>query len=181
MTLHVVHVAQPTTEGVPRCVVALVRDQVSAGLEVTVVSPTDGWLAPEARAAGARHVAWTARRSPGPAVVGETFRLRRTLRGLAPDLIHLHSAKAGLAGRLALRGAVPTVFQPHAWSFLAVRGALRAATLAWERFAIRWTTRVVCVSTAEYEDGARARPRSRRDGGRRAAWRRRYSAAPRRR
>lgn len=149
MNTHIVHVAQPTTEGVPRCVVALARHQVSRGHEVTVVSPTDGWLAAEAVEAGAHHVPWAAGRSPGPTVPDEVRRLRRVLRGLEPDLLHLHSAKAGLAGRLAVRGTRPTVFQPHAWSFLAVRGALRAATLAWERVALRWADRVVCVSETE--------------------------------
>jgi len=151
---HVVHVAQPTTEGVPRCVVGLVRDQVAAGLRVTVVSPLDGWLAAEAREAGAAHVEWRARRSPGPVVADETRRLAAVLRSLGPDLVHLHSAKAGLAGRLALRGSLPTVYQPHAWSFLAVGGPLRTATLAWERWAVRWSRAVVCVSEAECRDAA---------------------------
>ncbi len=154
MTVHVVHVAQPTTEGVARCVVGLVRHQLGAGLRVTVVCPDDGGLAAEVAAAGARHVPWAAQRSPGPVVARETLALRRVLRALDPSLVHLHSAKAGLAGRLALRGRVPTVYQPHAWSFLAVHGALRRATLAWERLAVRWARRVVCVSEAECRDAA---------------------------
>ncbi|SDL80529.1 Glycosyltransferase involved in cell wall bisynthesis [Geodermatophilus siccatus] len=152
MTVHVVHVAQPTTEGVARCVAGLVRHQVAAGFEVTVVCPEEGWLASEAVAGGARHASWTAQRSPGPVVVRETAGLRRILLGLRPSLVHLHSAKAGLAGRLAVRGRVPTVYQPHAWSFLAVQGPLRRATLAWEVWAVRWAQRVVCVSEAECRD-----------------------------
>ncbi len=152
MTEHVVHVAQPTTEGVARCVTGLVQHQLAAGLRVTVVCPDEGWLAAEVEASGARHVPWAARRSPGPTVARETWRLRSILRDLRPSLVHLHSAKAGLAGRLALRGAVPTVYQPHAWSFLAVRGTLRRVTLTWEATAVRWAWRVVCVSEAECED-----------------------------
>ncbi len=67
--------------------------------------------------------------------------------------MHLHSAKAGLAGRLLLRGRVPTVFQPHAWSFEAVTGPVHAATLGWERAAARWTSLLVCVSAAERQTG----------------------------
>jgi glycosyltransferase involved in cell wall biosynthesis len=154
MTVHVVHVAQPTTEGVARCVAGLARSQVSAGLEVTVVCPDDGWLAAEVVAAGARHVSWVAQRSPGPTVVRETLALRRALAGLGPSLVQLHSAKAGLAGRLALRGGIPTVYQPHAWSFLAVGGNLRRVTLAWEKWAVRWAHRVVCVSEGECREAA---------------------------
>ncbi|SFO77072.1 Glycosyltransferase involved in cell wall bisynthesis [Geodermatophilus dictyosporus] len=152
MTVHVVHVAQPTSEGVARCVVGLVRHQVGAGLQVSVVCPDDGWLAAEVTAAGGRHLSWAAQRSPGPVVARETSVLRRLLRDLDPSLVHLHSAKAGLAGRLALRGRVPTIYQPHAWSFLAVQGVLRRATLAWEVFAVRWAQRIVCVSEAECRD-----------------------------
>jgi glycosyltransferase involved in cell wall biosynthesis len=64
-------------------------------------------------------------------------------------VVHLHSAKAGLAGRLALRGARPTLFQPHGWSWLAVRGAAARAALTWERVAVRWTDVVVCVGEGE--------------------------------
>jgi len=40
--------------------------------------------------------------------------LGRMLRDAKPDVLVLHSSKAGLAGRLALRGAVPTIFCPNA-------------------------------------------------------------------
>ncbi len=149
MTAQVLHVAQPTTEGVARCVADFVRHQVRGGHQVTVACPAEGWLATEVVASGAEHVLWEAGRSPGPKVPGETMRLRRIVRERRPDLLHLHSAKAGLAGRLAVRGSVPTVYQPHGWSFLAVKGALRRATLAWERSAVRWSDRIVCVSEAE--------------------------------
>ncbi len=153
MTRHVLHISQPTTEGVPRVVAGLVRHQVAAGFRVTVASPGTGWLADEAVAAGAEHVEWAATRSPGPAVASETARLLEVVRSLRPDLVHLHSAKAGLAGRLALHGRVPTVYQPHGWSFLAVQGAMRTASVQWERLAVRWASRIACVSKAEYRDG----------------------------
>jgi glycosyltransferase involved in cell wall biosynthesis len=150
----ILHVAQPTTEGVARCVADFVRHQVREGHRVVVACPVGGWLASEVRAAGGEHRQWEARRSPGPSAVGETARLRRLVRDVRPDLVHLHSAKAGLAGRLAVHGSVPTVYQPHGWSFLAVRGPLRVATLAWERAAVRWSDRIVCVSEAERSDAA---------------------------
>jgi hypothetical protein len=68
----------------------------------------------------------------------------------------LHSAKAGLAGRLALRGSRPTVYVPHAWSFEAVRGPMATASTAWEAFAGRWTDAIVCVSADEADRGRAA-------------------------
>jgi glycosyltransferase involved in cell wall biosynthesis len=86
-------------------------------------------------------------------VPGEVARLSAIIRDVDPDLVHLHSAKAGLAGRLALRGRRPTVFQPHAWSFEAVSGPIGAASLRWERLAVRWTDLTVCVSDDERSRG----------------------------
>ncbi|WP_159057035.1 glycosyltransferase, partial [Streptomyces scabiei] len=86
---------------------------------------------------------------------------RRILDDVRPGLVHLHSAKAGLAGRLAVRGRVPTVFQPHAWSFEAVDGAMAALARGWERAGARWASRVVCVSEAERVTGDRAGVRAR--------------------
>ncbi|MFB7614162.1 glycosyltransferase [Kitasatospora sp. NPDC056181] len=152
----ILHISQPVDGGVARVVVDLVRGQREAGHRVLVACPRGGRLAEEAAAVGALVLDWPARRAPGPATAAEAWRLRRIVRAAAPDMVHLHSAKAGLAGRLAIRGAVPTVFQPHAWSFAAVDGALAAATLHWERYATRWAHRLLCVSVQERADGVAA-------------------------
>ena len=163
MSLSVLHVSQPVDGGVARCVADLVADQVARGWRVGVASPPGGPLLERTLAVGAEHVPWPARRSPGPWVPRETRALARIVDRLRPDLVHLHSSKAGLAGRLALRGRRPTLFQPHAWSFLAVAQPVRSAALAWERVAARWADAVVCVSEGERAAGERA--------GIRAEWR----------
>jgi glycosyltransferase involved in cell wall biosynthesis len=156
VTMRVLHLSQPTTEGVARVVADLVRDQLERGFHVTVACPPDGGLAETVRSLGAQWSSWPATRSPGPSALGESLRVRRLVRAADPDVVHLHSAKAGLAGRLALRGSRPTVFAPHAWSFEAVRGPVRTATRTWERVAVRWTDLLVCVSRAEQDVGERA-------------------------
>lgn len=143
------HVAQPTTAGVARVVADLVRDQTARGWDVSVACPSDGHLRVDVQAAGARWCPWSAGRDPGPSTFAETVSLRAIIRAVDPELVHLHSSKAGLAGRLALRGRRPTVFQPHAWSFLAVAGAVRTAAVTWERGAARWTDVIAVVSDDE--------------------------------
>ena len=138
-----------------RVVVDLAAAQVRAGWDVVVACPPDGRLPAAASSAGASVVPWRASREVGMWAAGELVRLHRVIGKVLPDLIHLHSAKAGLVGRLALRGSVPTVFQPHAWSFDAVSGPMRLATLSWERFATRWAHSTVCVSAYEADAGAR--------------------------
>ncbi|MBB6629319.1 glycosyltransferase [Nocardioides sp. KIGAM211] len=151
--LHVLHVAQPTTEGVAGVALTYVRDQLERGWDVSVACPSDGWLGYETRELGAGVSWWDATREPGTDVLGESLRLGRIIARRRPDVVHLHSAKAGLVGRLVLRGRTPTIFQPHAWSFLAATGATRRAALAWERYAMRWTSELLCVSESERELG----------------------------
>jgi glycosyltransferase involved in cell wall biosynthesis len=134
----------------------LAKRQVAAGHEVVVCCPPTGDLPRWALEAGAIFEPWPATRSPGPQIVAEVKRLRLLLDGLTSDLFHLHSAKAGLVGRMVIRGRLPTVFQPHAWSWLAASGPVKGGALGWERRAVRWTDRIVCVSDEEARIGRRA-------------------------
>ncbi|WP_218061648.1 glycosyltransferase [Planobispora rosea] len=145
----VLHVAQPVEGGVAVYVAAVAADQARRGWDVAVACPGRGRLPAELAALGVRWLEWEAGRSPGPGVPGEARRLRRLLGRFRPDAVHLHSAKAGLVGRAVIRGAVPTLFQPHGWSWLAARGATARAALAWERAATRWTSLLVCVGEGE--------------------------------
>ncbi|WP_328299149.1 glycosyltransferase [Streptomyces sp. NBC_00435] len=149
----VLHLVQPVDGGVARVVVDLVRAQSAAGLRTVVGCPRGGQLESAAREAGAEVLTWRAGRAPGPGLAAEVLGARRLIARVRPDVLHAHSAKAGLAGRLAVRGSVPTVFQPHAWSFDAVGGATAALALRWERFGARWADRVLCVSDAERRTG----------------------------
>lgn len=152
----ILHVAQSVDSGVPAAAAALVRDQVARGWRVAVASPRESTLRELAIQAGARWHAWPATRAPGPSAAAETVRLARIVRRAEPTLVHLHSAKAGLAGRLAVRGRRPTVFQPQAWSFEAAGRAATAAR-AWERLASsRWTDLLLCVSEDERRRGESA-------------------------
>ncbi|WP_380568649.1 glycosyltransferase [Streptacidiphilus jeojiensis] len=159
--LTILHVSQPVDGGVARVVVDLLRGQAEDGHRVLLACPPRSPLADAAEAVGATVLPWTAVRAPGPGLPGEVAALRRLVAEAHPDLVHLHSAKAGLAGRLAVRGVFPTVFQPHAWSFAAVGGPLAAASRFWERWAVRWTDRLLCVSEQERAEGESAGVRGR--------------------
>jgi glycosyltransferase involved in cell wall biosynthesis len=92
---------------------------------------------------------WKAVRHPTVELMREAKALTQIIRLVNPDLVHLHSSKAGFLGRLVIRGRIPTIFQPHGWSFFAVEGLVRRATLRWERTATRWNDAILCVSYAE--------------------------------
>lgn len=154
-TLTVLHVAQSCDGGVARVIGDLLGGQSASGDRGVLCVP-DCRLAGVAAHNGAEVFTWRARRAPGPTLPGEVAKLQRIIRRVDPDVVHLHSAKAGLAGRLALRGRRPTVFQPHAWSFEAVTGSLQVASVRWERIGARWAHRVVCVSEGEHQLGLAA-------------------------
>ena len=151
--LSVLHVSQPTIGGVARAVRAIVEDQLDRGWHVSVACPVDDGLAEATELRHAVRHAWSARREPGVGLPVEVARLRNIIRLSDPDLVHLHSSKAGLAGRLALRGERPTIFHPHGWSFWALPRLLATAAAVWERRAASWTDLFICVSDGEREAG----------------------------
>jgi glycosyltransferase involved in cell wall biosynthesis len=145
--LHVLHVAVPTSWGVANVALGYIQHQVERGWQVTVACPSDGYLGYEARALGAAVQWWDA--GHAGRMLGATSRLSRIIETVEPDVVHLHSARAGLIGRLVIRNRLPTIYQPHAWPFLAASGGVRPAWLRWERYATRWATGLVCVSESE--------------------------------
>lgn len=154
MALKVLHVAQSSEYGLGRYLADLLADQAAAGWQVALAGDPASTLRPHLDGLGIEWVDWTASRDPGPSVAREARALARLVRGVDPALVHLHSSKAGLAGRLALRRRRPTIFQPHAWSFFAVEGAKRGAAVLWERMGARWADVVVCGSEGERSEGA---------------------------
>jgi glycosyltransferase involved in cell wall biosynthesis len=77
--------------------------------------------------------------------------MRKAIRRIHPSIIHAHTFKAGLVSRLAafLEG-VPSVYTPHAWSFL------KGTPLVWKAFSIpieafmaRIGQKIICVSCDE--------------------------------
>ena len=105
------------------------------------------------RDAGIRVDVAPMRRAPAP---GEDWRalvyLIRLMREQRPDIVHCHSAKAGILGRAAAAAAgVPIrIYSPHALPFhpfIPVSQRLFYWTLEW--LAARFTTAMVAVSPSE--------------------------------
>ncbi|MEO3825738.1 glycosyltransferase [Actinomadura sp. B10D3] len=155
--LRVLHVSQPNGGGVAVYVGQAAGDQRRRGWDVAVACPRGGDLPERCAAAGVPWFPWDAGRAPGPRTLLEARSLRRLVATFAPDVVHLHSAKAGLAGRLPRRPrGTPVIFQPHGWSWLAATGRQEILSRLWERLAARWTDALVCVGIGELQQGMRA-------------------------
>lgn len=82
--------------------------------------------------------------------------LVRVIRDVRPDIVHTHSSKAGIVGRLAARIArVPIVVHSvHGWSFHdGMSSAERRLAVAFERLAARWTKTIVVESSTDLPKG----------------------------
>ena len=79
------------------------------------------------------------------------FEIRKTLKHLRPDLLSIHSAKAGVLGRIASLGMnFPVIFTAHGWSFTEGIPLLkRKISLQLEKLLASLSTRIICVS--EYD------------------------------
>lgn len=132
----------------------LALDQTRRGAAVAVAVPGDGPVLDDLLTGGVRVFPWNARPEPGPSVLRELVRLARILDAFDPQVLHLHSSKAGLVGRLLVRRRRLTIMQPHSWSFLAKTGRVRDATLLWERLGARLADVILCVSEDERRVGS---------------------------
>lgn len=147
--MRVLHVAQPVDGGVAAVVAGLTRHQRDSGHQVGVACPKDGTLSCVLTDAGVEVFPWEAVRSPARGLRSEYFRLRDITKSFNPEVVHLHSSKAGLVGRLVVRNRYTTVFQPHAWAPEAARGVMRWAATKWESNAAMWSAATICGSDAE--------------------------------
>ena len=81
------------------------------------------------------------------------LKILRELRDLKPDVVHTHSAKAGLLGRCAAaKRGTPVIIHTIHGSFYAYRNQwMNRLYIAAERYASRWTTAFISVADAMTE------------------------------
>jgi glycosyltransferase involved in cell wall biosynthesis len=82
--------------------------------------------------------------------------LTRLLRSGGWDVVHTHSSKAGILGRLAARlaGVPVVVHTAHGWGFHPRQSAaVRGLYIALERSCARWCDRLIVVGEADREAG----------------------------
>ncbi len=163
LPLRVLQVVEATTGGVGRHVTDLTTHLQRHGVEVTVACPLvrdrarrDTAFVERLQAAGVPVAIMPFRSGIRPLADLQGFlRLVALLRKEEFHIVHCHSSKAGVLGRLAARrcGIPATVYTPHAFAFL-------GATHRWERrfyltverqLGHRLTDALICVGESERE------------------------------
>lgn len=155
--LRILHVSEVHWGGVVTLLDHFVAEQVRAGHEVHVLAPDGMRTFP-----GADQRVWRIDRSRPWTFVSAVRDLRRAVKQIQPDVVHLHSFVAGLIGRLPYvrtpvaraDSATGVVYQPHAWSFdLFTRRSVGNAVRRWETWAARSTDVLVANCDDEIAEG----------------------------
>jgi glycosyltransferase involved in cell wall biosynthesis len=83
----------------------------------------------------------------------------RLIRGVRPDVVHTHTSKAGVIGRLAARLAgVPSIFTAHTWCFAeGTSWKWKTVGIPVERITARCASRIITVSEANRDLALRHR------------------------
>lgn len=78
------------------------------------------------------------------------LKLYSFLKKKKPDLVHVHSAKAGFLGRIAAKLAgIQSIYTPHGISYLGFTGIKRTIFFTLEVFAKKYTSNVLACSESE--------------------------------
>jgi glycosyltransferase involved in cell wall biosynthesis len=78
------------------------------------------------------------------------FEIKKIIKTFGPDLVHVHSSKGGILGRMSARSCkVKSIFTPHGLSYLSFTGVKRMFFFLVELFAKRYTDKILAVSNSE--------------------------------
>lgn len=131
----------------------LAREMLRRGHEIKVLVGSRGPVTDQLSSAGVpfESLHWL-RRRPNPFLdILALAELIRALRRLKPDLVSVHTAKAGAVGRLACRLLrIPVIYTPHGWP--AGDRMPPPARLIFgfvEGLLARWSSAIVCVCEHE--------------------------------
>ncbi len=123
------------------------------GHDVLVIGGGAGPWAEEIRENGLtyRSVRWMQREIHPIRDAAAIIDVRKALRAFGPDLVSLHTAKAGVVGRVAALGLrAQVVYTPHGWTFTTgIPSASAARYAALERLVAPLATRIVNVCAFE--------------------------------
>jgi glycosyltransferase involved in cell wall biosynthesis len=148
--------------GAPIHVRDLVLGLQNRGVTLNVVFGKHGPVESDLRAAGIEtHVIHTMRSNISPVADWRSFRTLLNLgRIFQPDLVHVHSSKAALIGRLvACLLRVPSVYTVHGWGFGRGRRITIGAFVFVSEWLLAWLTqRFITVSHADLQLGLKFLP-----------------------
>jgi glycosyltransferase involved in cell wall biosynthesis len=118
--------------------------------ELTLVAPDSPELEEHVRSAGFDYIPLNMKRQIGFHDVIDVFKILKIMSAKQYDLVHCHSAKAGVLGRIAaFLQRKPVIYSPRGWSYLSQEGWRRSFFRNIERLMVPCTDRIVVASASE--------------------------------
>lgn len=148
----IVHITQGTTGGLYTYITDLMLSLRDRGCSQILFCPDEGPLIGKIKRKGFDVEVIHAVREISPlSDLKAGAEISKAIKHYAPDVIHLHSSKAGALGRLTFPG-IPVVYTPHGWSFnMAVSHLKQSIYALTERVLTPSTDRIVAISKYEYD------------------------------
>ncbi|SFB00635.1 glycosyltransferase family 4 protein [Selenomonas ruminantium] len=131
----------------------VIRNIGEYGYAPILITGAEGWLTERATSRGIIcHIVSDLVRPIAPIHDFKAVReVKRILQEEQPVLVHCHSSKAGIIGRIAAHSCnIPAIFTAHGWAFTDGVNPIKRRLYAWiENMAAYLTDRIICVS--EYD------------------------------
>lgn len=152
-------ITQAKWGGAQAHVFELIKDQLNRKNDVYLVVGENGVLVDRLHEIGFSNIYILSymKRAIGVNDIFAVFALRRFIKKIKPDLIHLHSSKAGIIGRIAASFTkCRVVFTIHGWSFTdGIAAKKKNVYRIIEKFMMYFTDLVICVSQFDFKIGVR--------------------------
>lgn len=87
------------------------------------------------------------------------FEVRKAFKEINPEMVAIHSSKAGIIGRIAAKSLrIPVIFTAHSWSFTGVPSNMKRRLYTWiEKLVGKITDGVITVSAYDYNEAVKHR------------------------
>jgi len=147
------HFFQPDIGGVVEYVKTIFPKFNEAGYHQVIICPETVRDADEFRKMGAELIFLDVVREINPFQDIKSIRkFSHIIKKIEPDIIYLHSSKAGAVGRLAAAGlGIPVCYNPHGWAFIMDGGLVKKKFYGLvERVLSRWCDKIVMISDSEF-------------------------------
>jgi glycosyltransferase involved in cell wall biosynthesis len=148
--IHVCHISQ-SAGGVETYILSIINNTCNTKFIHTVICWKNGTLANNAKNDGARVILLPMVGYISPFKDFISFlRILYAVKNLKPDIIHAHSGKGGIFGRLiGMFLRIPTGFTPHAFSYLSFIGLRRILILTLEKLLACTPSVLIATSPSE--------------------------------
>ena len=144
-----------TIGGAQQHVLQISKQLIHDGHEIIVVSGSEGIFSDKIKAVGCKYIRISTlfRKISILNDVKSLITLRRLLKNESPDVLALHSFKAGVVGRLASFGlGTRVIFTAHGWSHIRSSKILIACIyIIIEKVLALFSDKIICVSRADIE------------------------------